>query len=381
MIVRQPYNTTLRWTSAYGQYGEDGVAIPLSADRQIAGHPGDSHAYFVQALKLADQSQVDHARGRALAATAGSLHAPLMGDGDSAAALGMLQAAVPLVGADGLDAKWMAMEQAEHFGERERDYEAMSLIERADRIRLTDDEEGLYSLRGRFAGFDEQRFAAWSGKVLGRLGRTDEALDVVQRQLSAPTVNMRAPAVLLGRIALIHIKGGDPEPACQTAIRSLDASHAVGYTVGVDCILKIREKMRPSGRPWPASTSSTTASARRIRSTLSWCQPRRPSRAAPGGADTAPCRTCGAGRTTSRAAARMSGRARPSPSMTRYPPAGVGHVRGLRVPLWRERVPERLVRSAGLGPRWVWWLRTADHEVVLESISAASYPTVEECAA
>ncbi len=35
VIVRQPYNTTLRWTSAYDQYGEDGVAIPLSADRQI----------------------------------------------------------------------------------------------------------------------------------------------------------------------------------------------------------------------------------------------------------------------------------------------------------------------------------------------------------
>jgi hypothetical protein len=119
----------------------------------------------------------------------------------------------------------------------------MSLLERANHIDLTDDEEGLYSLRGRFAGFDEQRFAAWSGKVLARLGRTDEALDVVQRQLSTSTVNMRAPAVLLGRIALIHTKDGDPEPACQAAIRSLDASHAVGYTVNIDCIRKVRDMM------------------------------------------------------------------------------------------------------------------------------------------
>jgi transcriptional regulator with XRE-family HTH domain len=86
----------------------------------FAAHPGEADAYFTQARKFADESQVDWVRGCALAAAAGSLHAPLMGDGDSRAALGRLQAAVSLVGTDGLAARWVVMEQAEHFGGRKK---------------------------------------------------------------------------------------------------------------------------------------------------------------------------------------------------------------------------------------------------------------------
>jgi len=214
----------------------------------FGGHPGEADAYFTQARKFADQSQLDRARGCALW-QASMLHHPLLGDGDSEAALGMLQAAAPLVGEDGLAAKAMAIDWADHCAALERDYKAMRLLERADRIRLTDDGQGYYSLRGGFAGYDETQFAASRGATLARLGRADEALDALHRSLAAPNVNIRTFAVDLSDIALAHTKGGDPEPACEAAIRCLNASKAVGYTVGADCVLGVRDMMPPEWTP------------------------------------------------------------------------------------------------------------------------------------
>ncbi|MGH8887353.1 MAG: hypothetical protein ACRDYX_19750, partial [Egibacteraceae bacterium] len=81
-------------------------------------------------------------------------------------------------------------------------------------------------------------------------GRTDEALDALGRSLAAPNVNIRTSAVLLGDVALAHTKGGqNPEPACKAAIRSLDASKAVGYTVGADRVRRVRDMMPPEWTP------------------------------------------------------------------------------------------------------------------------------------
>jgi hypothetical protein len=121
--------------------------------------------------------------------------------------------------------------------------ETMSLLERADRIRLADDGQGFYSLRGLYAGYDELQLAGWFARILAHLKRTDEALAAFGRSLAAPNVNMRSSTVLLGDVALAHTKGGNPEPACQAANRSLIASKAIGYTVGVDCIRSLRDMM------------------------------------------------------------------------------------------------------------------------------------------
>jgi transcriptional regulator with XRE-family HTH domain len=214
----------------------------------FAAHPGEADAYFTQALKFAGESGVDQTLGCALV-QASTLHCPFMGDGDAAAGLAMLQAAEPLIGAGCPTAKTIVMLQADLSATLDRYAEAMSTLERADRIQLADDGEGLYSLRGYYAGYDEPRLAGWSGRILARLGRTDEALDALGRSLAAPHANLRTSAVELCDVALAHTKGGNPEPACQAAIRSLDASHAVGYTVGVDRVVRVRGMMPPEWAP------------------------------------------------------------------------------------------------------------------------------------
>ncbi|MGH8901158.1 MAG: helix-turn-helix domain-containing protein [Egibacteraceae bacterium] len=215
----------------------------------FAGHPGEADAYFTQALKFANESGVDQTRGCVLV-SASSLHDPFMGDGDAAAGLAMLQAAEPLIGAGCPTAKTIVILQADFSSALGRYAETMSTLDRADCLRLADDGKGLYSLRGCYAGYDEPRLAGWSGRILARLGRTDEALDPLGRSLAAPHVNIRTSAVLLGDIALAHTKAGqNPEPACQAAIRSLGVSHAVGYTVGVDRVLRVRDMMPPEWTP------------------------------------------------------------------------------------------------------------------------------------
>lgn len=222
------------------------VAVVAARMALFGGHPGEADAYFTQALKFADQSGGDRVHGCALAQSA-LLHDLLMGDGDSGAALGLLQAAKPLIGSDGPLATWVAINHAKHSAARSDDSQAMRLLERAGRVQLSDDGQGLYSLRGLFAGFDERTFAAESGNVLARLGRSDEALELFHGELSEPNANPRRSPAVLGDIALAHAKGGkDPEPACKAAIQSLRASRAVGYTVGTDRILKVRDQFPPA---------------------------------------------------------------------------------------------------------------------------------------
>jgi hypothetical protein len=208
----------------------------------FSGHPGDADAYFTQALKLAIQSGVDQARGCALVSMS-VLHDPFVGDGDAATGLALLQAAEPLLGAGCPTAKTIVISQADFSAALNHHDEAMSLLERADRIRLADDGQGFYSLRGCYAGYDELRLAGWSARILAHLKRTDEALAALGRSLAAPHVNMRSSTVLLGDVALAHTKGGNPEPACQAATRSLVVSKTVGYTVGVDRVRRVRDMM------------------------------------------------------------------------------------------------------------------------------------------
>ena len=215
----------------------------------FAGHPGESDAYFTLAVKYAAESRVDRALGCALA-SAGMLHGIDAGTGDSATALAMLRAAEPLLPAEGLMSKVVVLRQAEELGalgdEHRRD--GLRTLERGERITETDDGEGLYSRRGCLP-LSEAFMSSWTGRIQVRLGDVGEGLSRLHLWKSAPSMGTRTPALRLADVALGHTKAGDPEPACEAAVRSLDASDAVGYRVGVERVRRVRAAMPPEWAP------------------------------------------------------------------------------------------------------------------------------------
>ncbi|MGH3112380.1 MAG: hypothetical protein ACRDOP_02820 [Gaiellaceae bacterium] len=217
------------------------IAAEIGLMALWANHPGESDAYFTQALKLAHESGVERARGGVLLA-ASHLHGVTAGSGDIATALGMLQAAEPLV--SGLCAKNAVLLQGEELAALNRGGETMDALERADSIHATDDGEGLFSRQGFFAGW-AAREKRISGRTLARLARADDALAMLGEALAARTPNARDSAVTLGDVALAYTVGRQLEPACAAAMRSLDESGTVGYQIGVDRVRRVRDMMPP----------------------------------------------------------------------------------------------------------------------------------------
>ncbi|MGH8904048.1 MAG: hypothetical protein ACRDYA_20810, partial [Egibacteraceae bacterium] len=215
----------------------------------FADHPGEADAYFTQALKFAAQSGVDRALGCALASAA-MVHGVDVGSGDSATALAMLQAAERFLPAQGLMTKVVVLRQAEELGAlgREHRREGSVTLERGEAIEATDDGEGLYARRGHLV-CTEAFLTSWAGRIEVRLERPDEGFARLRQWDSEPHANMRRPAVRLADVALGHTVAGDPEPACGAAVRSLGASQAVGYRVGVERVRRVRGAMPPEWAP------------------------------------------------------------------------------------------------------------------------------------
>jgi hypothetical protein len=228
------------------------VAAVAGTMALFADHVGDADAYFTQAVKFATESGVDRALGCVLASAA-LQHGVDVGSGDSDTASGMLQAADRLLPREGLMTKVVVLGQAEELWTPDRRHEGLVVLERGEGIAATDDGEGFYARRGYCAHLTEAFWTGWVGRIEVRLGRADEGLARLRQWDSQPVVNMRTPAMRLADVALGHaVVGRDPEPACTAANRSLDASQAVGYRVGVDRVRRVREVMPPawSDTPW-----------------------------------------------------------------------------------------------------------------------------------
>ncbi len=215
----------------------------------FADHPGEADAYFTQALKFAAQSGVDRAVGCALASAA-MVHGVDVGSGDSATALAMLRAAERLLPAEELMTKVVVLRQAEELGAlgREHHQEGSRTLERGEAVVAADEGEGLYARRGHLA-CNESFLTSWAGRIEVRLDRPDEGLARLRQWDSEPFANVRRPAVRLADVAFGHTAAGDPEPACDAAVRSLRASQAVGYRVGVDRARRVRGAMPPEWGP------------------------------------------------------------------------------------------------------------------------------------
>ncbi|MGH8903690.1 MAG: hypothetical protein ACRDYA_18965 [Egibacteraceae bacterium] len=215
----------------------------------FAGHPGDADAYFTQGLKFAAQSGVDRAYGCALASAA-MLHGVDVGSGDSATALAMLRAAERFLPAQGLMTKVAVLRQAEELGAlgREHQREGSVTLERGERIAATDDGEGLYARRGHLS-HSENSWDSWVGRIEVRLERVDEGLARLRHWDRVPVTNVRTPARVLADVAFGHTAAGNPEPACDAAVRSLGASQTAGYRVGVERVRRVRDAMPPEWTP------------------------------------------------------------------------------------------------------------------------------------
>ncbi|MGH8907033.1 MAG: hypothetical protein ACRD0K_11065 [Egibacteraceae bacterium] len=113
-------------------------------------------------------------------------------------------------------------------------------------IDATDDGEGFYA-RGSYWPRTEPFPASWVGRIEVRLGHIDEGLAKLRQSERAPYGHMRAPAMRQASLAFGYtVAARDPEPACVAAIRSLDASRAAGYRVGVDRVRRVRAAMPPA---------------------------------------------------------------------------------------------------------------------------------------
>lgn len=169
------------------------------------------------------------------------VHGVVVGSGDSADAPGRRAAATR----PRTDDQERGAEPAEELAALGRHHEGSRALERGESIDAADDGEGLYARRGRLANRTEAFMTSWAGRIEVRLGRASEGLAKLRQWDSAPSGNIRTPAIRLADVALGHTVAGDPEPACNAAARSLDASHAAGYRVGVDRVRRVRDAMRP----------------------------------------------------------------------------------------------------------------------------------------
>ncbi|MGH8899384.1 MAG: helix-turn-helix domain-containing protein [Egibacteraceae bacterium] len=228
------------------QVDASGTASLAALVATFAGRPGEAAAYSASARSLADESGIRVVRGCALAC-ASSLHSSVEGDGDPVAALDLLDAAAPLLGSNGLKAKWVAMRQAGERALLKREHAAFAALERADRTGEDDDGEGFVSRASLLVGSGPS-WSVLTARVLTPFGRTDEALGQINTAWAATCCNVRRPAMLNADVALVHVLAAvDPEPAAAAAIRSLDLSQASGYRVGVDRLRVIRLRMPD---PW-----------------------------------------------------------------------------------------------------------------------------------
>ncbi|MGH8909219.1 MAG: helix-turn-helix domain-containing protein [Egibacteraceae bacterium] len=210
---------------------------------EMAGHPGEGAAYLRLIRSLAEESYVNRLCGCALFQAADAL-SPVWGDSDPLAALDLLNAAAPLVGSRGLVAMEIAMTQAESYAALGREREALAAIDLAETAGVDDDGEGFFSAAGWFAGDeDPHMMAGWQGFCHLLLKRADEGLALLNHALTVPHANARATADWLSNVALGHTIAGDPEPACQAAVRSLDVSEATGYRAGIQRIHIVRDRM------------------------------------------------------------------------------------------------------------------------------------------
>ncbi|MGH8908460.1 MAG: helix-turn-helix domain-containing protein [Egibacteraceae bacterium] len=235
------------------------------------GHPGEAAAYRALARSLADESGIGRLRGCALLLAA-LAHAPVWGDGDSLAALELLNAAAPLIGSRGLVPAAVAMYQAEHCAALGREREALAAIARAEAAGVDDDGEGFFSAAAWLADAgDPRKMAGWQGFCQLLSKSTDDGLVLAGHALDALPVNASYPARCHSNISLGHTLAcvapdlktqielvisphfagfpaceegcGEPEPACQAAEQTLAISEATGYREGIQRIHIVRGRM------------------------------------------------------------------------------------------------------------------------------------------
>lgn len=139
----------------------------------------------------------------------------------------------------GLWRVWIELETAIHhadLGDRRAVHHA---LETAYHHYPRGDGFGYLSRGGYFSGFDGYYLAGWSGRVLGQLGVTDEALHELGTALAAPSQRPRATARCYVDATQAYAVAGEVEMACDAAGTALDGCHQTGYGLGVERIRQL----------------------------------------------------------------------------------------------------------------------------------------------
>ncbi|MGH8904553.1 MAG: hypothetical protein ACRDYA_23440, partial [Egibacteraceae bacterium] len=196
---------------------------------RLAGQPADAAASFALAEQLAAQTGIAVVRGLVLISKA-TLHRPITGDGDALAGLELARAAEPLVGSCGPLAQYAVGLEAELHAARGPEHERDSLrtLDRALAIPDGDD-------RNAFISHQAVRPAKWAASCYTQLGRSDEALEILEKPMAADghSENARGLAFTQSQVAHAYAVAGDPEATSHHAQIALDGSLATGYDLGV----------------------------------------------------------------------------------------------------------------------------------------------------
>ena len=114
------------------------------------------------------------------------------------------------------------------------------------------DGHGFLSTTGYFAGWDAFYLAGQSGRVLGLLGATNEALAELRAAMDAPTVRARATGRCLVDAAQAYTVAGEVEMAAATAGEALSECQQAGYGLGVGRLRQLRATFPASSAGLPS---------------------------------------------------------------------------------------------------------------------------------
>ncbi|HEY8980153.1 MAG TPA: helix-turn-helix transcriptional regulator [Streptomyces sp.] len=93
--------------------------------------------------------------------------------------------------------------------------------------------------------FSPTRLAAFKGNTQLKSGHLPQARETLLSVLDALEPEQKQRAVILGDLAAVEAASGDPDAACEYAVRALDQLERTWYAMGMDRVREVRRTLVP----------------------------------------------------------------------------------------------------------------------------------------
>ncbi|MGH8931055.1 MAG: hypothetical protein ACRDZO_10635 [Egibacteraceae bacterium] len=235
------------WAHSPGQLLAVGVDMACLCGwlSRSSGVVGDAHAYFALAADLAEVSAQPELLARALGSQSilrSSLYVPGGKSGNPREALELLEQALP--GAEaGIFRAWLTIRTAEEhalLGARDACLRSLDL---AQSELGRGDGSGFFSTQAFWSCGWNRYLALRRGRCFALLGQAELAL--AELRAADDEGSLRLVALSRADTALAWVVAGEPEPACEAMMRSLDVSEVSDYAVGGQRVREVRVRFDP----------------------------------------------------------------------------------------------------------------------------------------